>query len=290
MKYGALIFIMLLCSFPAHAQAPQPSAARPAESKATAKSASSAVALPAEKAHPVVIPRFDKPPTIDGKLDDEIWKTAVVLKDFYQTNPGDNIAPSKPTEVMMGFDSKFLYMAFHAYDDPSKVRATVTARDNVLDEDNVRVFLDTFNDKRKAYVLAFNPFGVQQDGVMTEGGGMDFNVDVVMESKGIITEDGYTIEVAIPFKSLRYEAGKGKVWGIHLWRSINRFDGELDSWMPIVRGRASQLEQEGHITGLEGIATERTLEIIPTLTLSEDGRRVKVFPQAFLDANPNVID
>src|SRR5215208_6060115 len=275
MKYGVLIFIILLCSIPAHAQA--------SESKATTKSESSAIALPPEKARPVVIPRFDKSPTIDGKLDDEIWKTAVVFKDFYQTNPGDNIAPSKPTEVMMGFDSKFLYMAFRAFDDPSKIRATIAARDDILDEDNVRVFLDTFNDKRKAYVLAFNPHGVQQDGVMTEGGGMDFNVDVVMESKGIITEDGYTIEVAIPFKSLRYEAGKGKLWGIHLWRSINRFDSELDSWMPIVRGRASQLEQEGHITGLEDIATERTLEIIPTLTLSEEGRRVKVFPQAFLD-------
>jgi len=291
MKDAVLIFIMLLCSLPAHAQAPQPSSARSAsESKATTKSASSAIVPPPEKAHPVVIPRFAKPPTIDGKLDDEIWKAAVVLKDFYQTNPGDNIAPSKPTEVMMGFDSKFLYIAFHAYDDPSKVRATIAARDDVLDEDNVRVFLDTFNDKRKAYVLAFNPLGVQQDGVMTEGGGMDFNVDVVMESKGVITEDGYTIEVAIPFKSLRYEAGKGKVWGLHLWRNIKRFDDEMGSWMPIVRGRTSQLEQEGHITGLEGIATERTLEIIPTLTFSEEGRRVKVYPQAFLDANPNIID
>lgn len=291
MKYGVLIFIMLLCSLPVPAQAPESSAARSAsESKSTTRSASSAVAIPPEKARPVVVPRFDKPPVIDGKLDDEVWKTAVTLKDFYQTNPGDNIAPSKPTEVMMGFDSKFLYMAFHAYDDPAKVRATVVKRDDVLNEDNVRVFLDTFNDKRKAYVLAFNPLGVQQDGIITEGGGTDYNVDLVMESKGIIAEDGYTIEVAIPFKSLRYEAGKGKIWGLHLWRNIDRFDDELDSWMPIVRGRASQLEQEGHITGLEGLATERTLEIIPTLTFSEEGRRIKVYPQAFLDANPSVID
>jgi hypothetical protein len=288
MKYGALIFIILLCSLPARAQTAQPSAVR--ESKATTKSASSAIVLPPEKARPVVIPRFDHPPVIDGKIDDEVWKTAVILKDFYQTNPGDNIAPSKPTEVMIGFDSKFLYFAFRAYDDPARIRASVTARDNVLNEDNVRVFLDTFNDKRKAYVLAFNPLGVQQDGIMTEGNGTDYNVDVVMESKGVITEDGYTIEAAIPFKSLRYEAGKGKLWGLHLWRNIDRFDDELDSWMPISRSNASQLEQEGHITGLEGIATERTLEIIPTFTLSEEGHRVKVYPQAVLDANPALID
>jgi hypothetical protein len=130
MRYGVLIFIMLLCSLPAHAQDSQPSAVR--ESKAKTKSAASAVVAPPEKTRPVIIPRFDKSPAIDGKLDDDIWKTAVVLKDFYQTAPGDNIAPSKQTEVMMGFDSKFLYMAFRAYDDPSKVRATVATRDNVL--------------------------------------------------------------------------------------------------------------------------------------------------------------
>src|SRR6266849_6141693 len=71
-----------------------------------------AIVLPPEKAKPVKLPRFDKPPVIDGKLDDEVWKQAVVLKDFYQVQPGDNIAPSKPTEVMIGYDAKSLYIAF----------------------------------------------------------------------------------------------------------------------------------------------------------------------------------
>src|SRR6267378_24861 len=81
--------------------------------------------VPPEKAKPIVIPRFDKPPVIDGKLDDEVWKQAAVLKDLLQTQPGDNIAPSKPTEAMIGYDSKTLYLAFHCYDEPDKVRATV---------------------------------------------------------------------------------------------------------------------------------------------------------------------
>ncbi|MDQ1558570.1 MAG: hypothetical protein QOD32_1630, partial [Pyrinomonadaceae bacterium] len=71
-----------------------------------------AITLPPEKASPVVVPRFDAPPVIDGKLDDAVWKTARVLKDFYQTQPGDNIAPSKPTEAFIGYDAKFLYIAF----------------------------------------------------------------------------------------------------------------------------------------------------------------------------------
>src|SRR6266404_5154642 len=252
--------------------------------------AKSRAIIPPEKAKPIVVPRFDKPPVIDGKLDDEVWKQAVVLKDFLQVSPGDNIAPSKPTEMMMGYDTRILYLAFHCYDEPDKVRATVAKRDEVFGEDNVRVFLDTFNDQRRAYVLGFNPLGVQQDGIMTEGSGTDFSVDIVMESKGMITPDGWTLEVAIPFKSLRYEAGKGKQWGIHVWRNIDRFNDEIDSWMPNSRDISSQLSQEGHLTGLEGISTERTLEVIPSLTLSETGKRVNALSLAQMAADPTLLD
>ena len=227
---------------------------------------------------------------IDGKLDDDVWKTAAVFKDFVQIQPGDNIAPSKPTEAMMGYDAKTLYLAFHCYDEPDKIRATVAKRDNVFDEDNVRVYLDTFNDQRRAYILGWNPLGVQQDGIMIEGQNTDFSVDIVMESKGIITSDGWTLEVAIPFKSLRYEAGKGKLWGIHLARNIDRLNDEFDSWMPMSRDISSTLVQEGHITGLEGISTEHTLEVIPSVTVSETGKRVNALTPADLAADPTRLD
>jgi hypothetical protein len=253
-------------------------------------SAKSRAVIPPEKAKPIVMKRFDKPPVIDGKLDDEAWKQAVVIKDFLQTSPGDNIAPSKPTEFMMGYDSRTLYLAFHCYDEPDKIRATMVKRDEVFNEDNVRVFLDTFNDQRRAYVLGFNPLGVQADGVMTEGSGTDFSVDIVMESKGMITSDGWTLEVAIPFKSLRYEAGKGKLWGFHVWRNIDRFNDEIDSWMPNSRDISSLLSQEGHLTGLEGISTERNLDIIPSITVSETGKRVNALTVAQLAADPTLLD
>jgi hypothetical protein len=273
----------------AQANSPSPSPTPNSKSNNSAATAKRAV-IPPEKAKPIVIPRFDKPPVIDGKLDDEVWKQAVVLKDFLQVSPGDNIAPSKPTEMMMAYDSKTFYMAFHCYDEPDKIRATVAKRDEVFGEDNVRVFLDTFNDQRRAYVVGFNPLGVQQDGIQTEGSGTDFSVDIVMESKGMITSDGWTLEVAIPFKSLRYEAGKGKQWGIHVWRNIDRFNDEIDSWMPLSRDISSQLSQEGHLTGLEGISTERTLEIIPSVTLSETGKRVNALSLGQLSANPALLD
>src|SRR5256712_5122631 len=125
---------------------------------------------------------------------------------------------------------------------------------------------------------------------MTEGSGTDFSVDIVMESKGMITFDGWTLEVAIPFKSLRYEAGKGKLWGIHIARNIDPFNDEFDSCMPMSRDISSQLVQEGHITGLENISTERTLEVIPSVTVSETGKRVNALTLAQLAANPALLD
>jgi hypothetical protein len=242
------------------------------------------LALPAEKARPVTVPRFESAPVIDGKLDEEVWKSAAVLGDFYQIQPGDNIAPSKQTEVLVGYDAKFLYVAFRAFDEPDKVRATVAKRDSVFDDDHVGMILDTFNDKRKGFQFFFNPLGVQADAVYTPEN-EDFSVDVVMESKGSVGGEGYVVEVAIPFKSLRYEAGAGKLWGAHFFRRIKRFNNEQSSWMPISREITGTLIQSGHLTGLEGISTERTLEIIPSLTLSQTGQRVRRLPNGLLAAD-----
>ncbi len=233
----------------------------------------SKIVIPPEKSNPVGVPKFAAPIIIDGKPDEEAWKDASVFKDFYQTSPGDNIAPSKPTEVLVMYDEKNLYVAFKCWDDKDKIRATVAKRDNVFGEDNVRMWLDTYNDQRRAYILGFNPLGIQQDGIFTEGQGADFSVDIVMESKGIIEDWGWSVEVKIPFKSLRYTAGKGKMWGFNLARNIDRFNDEFDSWMPDDRNVSGFLIKHGKIKGLDGIKYERTLEIVPSITVSETGER-----------------
>jgi hypothetical protein len=242
-----------------------------------------------DQARPLSIGRFEAAPVIDGKLDEPAWRAAAMLRDFHQTQPGDNTAPSYPTTILLGYDRERLYLGIHAADDPKKVRSAVAKRDDITSDDYVAIYLDTFNDRRRAYLLMFNPQGAQQDGLFSEGSEPDFSVDIVMESKGRLTEDGYSIEVSIPFKSLRYEAGKGKLWGVHALRYIRHLDEE-DSWAPLKRDkagidkagsketRARFLAQAGHITGLEEIATERALEIIPALTIAETGRRVRSLP------------
>lgn len=234
--------------------------------------------LPAEKLQPLVLTKFTEKPVIDGRLDENVWKSTPIAKDFYQTQPGDNIPPTQKTEVRFGYDEKTLYIAFHAYDEADKVRANIAKRDEIFNDDYIGVYLDTFNDKRRAYVFFFNPLGIQGDGIFNEGMGEDYSVDVVMESKGVVTEDGYIVEVAIPFKSLRYQAGKDKAWGMHIFRRIRRGNNELSSWMPISRERTGTLVQAGQLTGFEEVSTERNIEIIPSLTLSETGRRVTANP------------
>jgi hypothetical protein len=222
----------------------------------------------------VSIPFVDQAPFIDGVLDERAWQAAAVLDGFVQTRPGDNTPPSKPTFVLLAYDARALYLGVRAIDDPAAVRATLARRDDILQDDHVRLFLDTFNDRRRAYLLVFNPFGVQQDGIWTEGADPDYSFDVVMESRGRVTGSGYEIEVRIPFRSLRYAAGEKRSWGLHVQRYIKHANDEEDSWRPLVRGHASFLGQAGTLQGLTRIEPERSLELIPAFVTSHFGRRV----------------
>jgi hypothetical protein len=285
------VFAFVLC-VPAHAQTVPPASNNTATNPATVSP--TPAAAPKDKAPndpgrianknaPARITRFERPPVIDGNLNDPVWQTATIFKDFLQTQPGDNVKPSDPTEAMIGYDSKYLYIAFKAKQERNKIRATQGRRDNVFSDDFVGVYIDTFNDQQQAYFIFLNPLGIQGDGVMTENNGEDNSVDLVFESKGVIGDDGYTVEAAIPFKSLRYEAGKNKQWGVHLFRRIRYNNNELDSWMPNNRSISGSLNQAGHIDGLEGIETTRQLEIIPSFTVSESGRRTRFS----FDGDPN---
>jgi Domain of unknown function (DUF5916) len=219
---------------------------------------------------PVVVPRCEVPPSIDGSLSEACWSAAAALEGFVQTRPGDNAPPSRETKVLLAYDTRALYVAVRAYEEPASLRATMARRDDVLADDYVQIHLDTFDDRRRAYVLIFNPLGVQQDGIHVEGRDVDYSVDVLMTSKGVLTPDGYTIEIEIPFSSLRHRAGH---WGVHVQRRIQHLD-EDDSWRPLLRGNAALLAQAGQITGFAGIDARRSVEVIPSVTVADTASRI----------------
>jgi hypothetical protein len=208
---------------------------------------------------------------VDGRLDEPEWKTAQTLSGFVQIRPGDNAPPSRQTTVLLRSDATALYIGIRAIDDPAKVRATVARRDDVLADDHVTLYLDTFDDHRRAYVLTFNPLGIQQDGIYTEGRGIDYSADLVLESKGVLTADGYTIEAALPFASIRHRSGANRNWGVHVERRIQHLDEDV-SWRPRVRGNANLLGQAGSIGSPAADAASRMMEVIPAMTVSQESR------------------
>ena len=216
--------------------------------------------------------RFEHPPMIDGRLDDAAWTSAARLAGFRQVQPGDNLEPSQRTEVLLGYDRRALYVAFRAHDTSGQVRATLARRDALADDDIVGMYLDTFHDRRRAYYIFFNPYGIQADGIYTEGAATpDLTVDLVIDSSGTLDPTGYTVEAAIPFASLRYRRGESPMWGLHVQRFIRRDRNELISWMPLSRDRSSLLEQAGQIGEFVDVGEGRPLEIIPTAIATPTG-------------------
>ncbi|MCX6569405.1 MAG: carbohydrate binding family 9 domain-containing protein, partial [Candidatus Aminicenantes bacterium] len=154
---------------------------------------------------PLQIPRLTTAPKIDGVLDNPIWETqALKIDAFVQLSPKENGVPTEKTVAYLGYDEKNLYVAFRAYDSQSsKVRRSVTGRDKCMEDDWVFIMLDTFNEKRRAFSFLINPIGIQMDMMRIEEGGndnMDDSWDTVFLSDGKVDAEGYTVEMAIPFK------------------------------------------------------------------------------------------
>lgn len=221
---------------------------------------------------PVLAARLVRAPVVDGVVSEDEWHDAAALTLAYQVLPGDNVPASEPTMVRIGYDRDHLFLAFQARDSaPDQVRGTVRRRDDVYADDYVSIYLDTFNDRRRAYVLYLNPLGVQADGIIA-GGTLadasqvpDLTWDGVFTSRGRMTDAGYEVEVAIPFRTLRYANAAEATWGLHVQRWIAR-KAERVHWQPISRDRAELLPQMGTMTGLKAIAAQRTLDLMPAVT------------------------
>ena len=253
--------------------------------------------------------RTQTPPNIDGRLDDEVWQNAARITEFVQRQPVDGAPATEATDVMLAYDSSNVYLAFRArYQDPGIMRANRVDRDQAgRGDDVISVYFDTFLDQQRAYVFSVNGYGVQGDSVVGGrgggrgggggGGGIprgDSSWDALFRTGGQPVEDGFTAEMAIPFKSLRYPARGNDVphrWGFQIVRQIRGKD-ETVVWSPVSRDIAGFLPQMGVLDGMTGLSTSRNLEIQPAFTafrfgtLDEDlGQVVDGDPQPAVGAN-----
>lgn len=236
---------------------------------------------PGRGAPSVSVPRVTEPLTIDGSLNEPAWEGAVRLTAFSQYQPVDQRPAAEPTEVRVLYTAQAIYFGIIATAaDPGTVRATLSKRDNISNDDRVTIYLDTFNDNRRAFFFGANPLGVQLDGVRTEGaasagnmfgGSVDLNPDFRFETRGRLTASGYVVEMRIPFKSLRFPSGEQK-WGVQVVRNIPARSAE-DTWTDAQRGASSLLAQSGLLVGIDDVERGVVTDLQPFVTGVVSGAR-----------------
>lgn len=205
---------------------------------------------------------------IDGNLNDSGWIGAARADNFVETWPGDLVRPSVGTEVWVTYDTERLYVAFVAEDDPATVRATLRDRDEIFKDDYVGILLDTYGDAALSYEIFVNPIGIQGDLRLTKDG-EDISFDMIFESRGRITENGYQVEVAIPFSSLRFPNRDEQVWRVNFWRDHPRDSRRRYSWSTISRDDPCFPCQWGTITGIRNVEAGTSLELLPSVVGSQ---------------------
>lgn len=158
------------------------------------------VAQDAKPRQTITIPRVDAPPRLENYLSDEERPGARVT-DFLRRSPGDLTAPSEQTDAYLSYDATNLYAVFVCRTtDPSRIRARISRREQMFGDDNVGLFLDTFNDRQRSYMFFSNPLGIQADGVTIEGQGDDLSFDALWQAEGRVTESSYIVAMTIPFE------------------------------------------------------------------------------------------
>jgi Domain of unknown function (DUF5916)/Carbohydrate family 9 binding domain-like len=241
-----------------------------------------AQAIPGTGAPQFTVPRASSDPVVDGVLGDSVWSGAARLTGFSQYQPVDGRPADQPTDVLVLYTARALYFGIVAHVRPGvQVNATLSKRDNITSDDRVVIYLDTFNDRRRAFMFGVNPLGVQLDGVLSEGSGAagqmfgfgeDLNPDFQYQSAGRITDSAYVVEVRIPFKSLRFASSGTQTWGLNIARYTPSANTE-DTWVDTKRASASFLVQSGTMSGIANVERGIVGEWQPFVTGTMNGAR-----------------
>jgi hypothetical protein len=224
-----------------------------------------------------------EPPTLDGDVTgDPVWAAATPITAFWQEQPNEGQPVSERTEVRIVYTEDTLYVGVMLFDgEPGGIIVSETRRDSPLDDtDSFQMIFDTYRDRQNGFVFGTNPAGIEYDGQVTNegqgGGGLGFgqnasggsgsgfnvNWDGAWSVRTRITEQGWSAEFAIPFRTLRYPAGEEQTWGVNFQRNIRR-KNERAYWAPIPRQfNLYRLSLAGSLHGLKP-APRRTFSVTP---------------------------
>jgi len=206
------------------------------------------------------------PMTIDGALDEEAWRTAQPAGAFVQAEPHEGEPASELTEVRIAYDRDALYIGVVCHETPPAVLVVNDIRKDfgTGEQDSFELILDTFADRRNGFVFVVNPAGAKSDTqIANEGRDVNTNWDAVWNVATTRSENGWTAEIRIPFKTLRFERGADRIWGVNFSRHIRR-KNEVDYWSPVPRVyNLYRASMAGTLGGLPDASQGRNLRVKP---------------------------
>jgi len=209
--------------------------------------------------------RAAEPPALDGRDDDAVWRAAPLVDAFLQARPSEGAAPKFRTTARVAYDEDNLYAFIRAYDPhPDSIVGLLSRRDDQTDSDWIFLMLDSYHDRRTGVELGVNPVGVKADLAIFNDGDEDDAWDAVWDVATKVDSLGWTAEYRIPLSQLRYSSKGSATFGVLFWRVIQRHTQTV-TW-PLYRGSQSGFaSQFGQLTGLEGLASPRHVEVTPYL-------------------------
>lgn len=203
--------------------------------------------------------------TIDGKVNETVWKSAAVATDFVMLEPdnGTPISENKKTEIKVLYDNEAVYIAALLYDDePTKILKEITQRDDFGTADLFGVFINGNNDGQQDFRFIVSASDGQADCLAIDNNGEDYSWDAVWKSKALITDFGWVVEMRIPYAALRFTNEKKQTWGINFFRKIER-DRQKYTWNYVDAKLGTFTQQTGVLEGIENIKTPTRLFLLP---------------------------
>lgn len=211
--------------------------------------------------------------SVDGKLEDEAWKGAARNGGFLQRFPKEGVAPSVNTEFAVLYDDEALYVGVWAKDDPKLVKGLLTRRDQASSSDKILVAIDSYHDRRTAFVFGLNPASVQHDEIIFDDVSSDMSWDAVWSGASSVGADGWFAEFRIPLSQLRFSSEDAQEWGLQVIRAVAR-TGEEMSWSPWPRSQPQIVSRFGLVDGIDRVKPGRRIELLPYATAGVGSRPV----------------
>jgi hypothetical protein len=236
---------------------------------ATRPTSSPSIPVAAATANRALATRASHAPVIDGRDDDAIWRIAQPITAFREFDPVEDGEPSMRTEAKIAFDDKYLYAFVRAFDPrPDSIRAFLSRRDVKTASDQIKLMIDSYNDKRSGYEFAVNPAGVKRDFSMSGDGGEDPTWDGVWDVATRIDNKGWTAEFRIPLSQMRFAKAESQTFGFGIWRDIARTNVRV-SWPVYRRSKTGLVSQLGELSGIDHVQSPHRLEVTP-YTVAKD--------------------